>query len=137
MRSVKTKSNLGLAGILLIAGLHEWLKPRYTIDTLVPSFGASAVLIFGVPDSKLAQPRNLIGRTLKNTLCLRYIPCGHWQLFDHISLPLFHHLHRTELNTSSQFQQTRKPAVKGCLEIASEIQLPTNSSLQSNLVFHV
>eukprot|EP00884_Botryococcus_braunii_P020926 jgi/Botrbrau1/7517/Bobra.0019s0008.1 len=48
-------------GILLIAGLHEWLRPRYAIDTLVPSFGASAVLIFGVPDSKLAQPRNLIG----------------------------------------------------------------------------
>jgi CBS-domain-containing membrane protein len=28
---------------------------------LVASFGASAVLVYGVPESKLAQPRNLIG----------------------------------------------------------------------------
>jgi CBS-domain-containing membrane protein len=30
---------------------------------LVASFGASAVLLYGVPESKLSQPRNLIGES--------------------------------------------------------------------------
>lgn len=33
---------------------------------LVASFGASAVLIYGAPESRLAQPRNLIGKHLAN-----------------------------------------------------------------------
>jgi CBS-domain-containing membrane protein len=32
---------------------------------LVASFGASAVLLYGVPESKLSQPRNLIGESTK------------------------------------------------------------------------
>lgn len=33
----------------------------YNFTLLVASFGASAVLLYGVPESKLSQPRNLIG----------------------------------------------------------------------------
>jgi CBS-domain-containing membrane protein len=33
----------------------------YNFRLLVASFGASAVLLYGVPESKLSQPRNLIG----------------------------------------------------------------------------
>jgi len=33
----------------------------YKMPMIVPSFGASAVLIYGVPEVPLAQPRNVIG----------------------------------------------------------------------------
>ncbi|OSM00220.1 putative HPP family protein [Magnetofaba australis IT-1] len=32
-----------------------------TLSLLIGSFGASAVLLYGVPDSPLAQPRNVLG----------------------------------------------------------------------------
>lgn len=48
-------------GILAVSGLNELLFPHVKTTLLVPSFGASAVLLFGVMESKLAQPRNFIG----------------------------------------------------------------------------
>ncbi len=43
---------LGIAAITLFA--HQYILP------VVASFGASAVLIYGVPDAPLSQPRNVI-----------------------------------------------------------------------------
>lgn len=49
--------------ILLLAGLNSVLEQsELHFQLLVASFGASAVLVFGVPDSKLAQPCNLVGQ---------------------------------------------------------------------------
>jgi CBS-domain-containing membrane protein len=50
---------LGIAAIYYIGHLHE-LRIEDSLF-LVGSFGASAVLIYGVPNSPYAQPRNLIG----------------------------------------------------------------------------
>jgi CBS domain-containing membrane protein len=49
-------------GIYLISVLNQYMFVN-AVDTifLVGSFGASAVLIYGVPQSELSQPRNLIG----------------------------------------------------------------------------
>ena len=49
--------------ILLLAGLDSVLEhSELHFQLLVASFGASAVMVFGVPDSKLAQPCNLVGQ---------------------------------------------------------------------------
>jgi len=51
---------LGITAIALFA--HQYVLP------VVASFGASAVLIYGVPDAPLSQPRNVIlGHTLSAT----------------------------------------------------------------------
>ena len=47
-------SAAGIAAIYGVAGLADQ-------QLLIGSFGASAVLLFGAPDSPLAQPRNVIG----------------------------------------------------------------------------
>lgn len=47
----------GTLGILAIFGITDLVGH----PLLIGSFGASAVLLFGVTDSPLAQPRNLIG----------------------------------------------------------------------------
>ncbi len=44
-----------------IALLDHYFFEIYNIDLLMASFGASAVLVFGVPASPLAQPRNVMG----------------------------------------------------------------------------
>ncbi len=44
-----------------IALLDHYFFEIYNIDLLMASFGASAVLVFGVPASPLAQPRNVLG----------------------------------------------------------------------------
>lgn len=49
-----------LAGTLAI-GLLGWLGSASGLPLLIAPFGASCVLLFAVPDSPLAQPRNLIG----------------------------------------------------------------------------
>ena len=54
--------------ILAIAGLNQALVPSIGLSLLVASFGASAVLVFGVIESKLAQPRNFIGKCLQATV---------------------------------------------------------------------
>lgn len=48
-------------GILAVSYLDSVLYHEVRFPLLVASFGASAVLVYGVPESKLAQPRNLVG----------------------------------------------------------------------------
>jgi CBS domain-containing membrane protein len=48
-------------GILSLSVLNEWLGPIINLPLLVGSFGASAVLLCAVPESKLSQPRNFVG----------------------------------------------------------------------------
>jgi len=53
----------GFVGIALIGLIQTYLNDIPSSDNLflIGSFGASAVLIYGVTNSPLAQPRNLIG----------------------------------------------------------------------------
>jgi|APGre2960657444_1045066.scaffolds.fasta_scaffold00077_1 CBS-domain-containing membrane protein len=55
-------------GIAVLALLHT-LCVRHSLLQLVASFGASAVLVFGVPSSPLAQPRNLVFGNLVSAFC--------------------------------------------------------------------
>jgi CBS-domain-containing membrane protein len=48
-------------GILVISITDHFLWRDYGFRLLVGSFGASAVLVYGVPESKLSQPRSLVG----------------------------------------------------------------------------
>ena len=48
-------------GIAAIALLHYQILESVGLLMLIGSFGASAVLVFGAPQSPLAQPRNLLG----------------------------------------------------------------------------
>ncbi len=48
-------------GIGIIAYLQSQTLPKADVIYLIGSFGASSVLIYGVIQSPLAQPRNLIG----------------------------------------------------------------------------
>lgn len=56
-----------LSGTLAILALI-WVATRTGHPLLIGSFGASAVMLFGAPDSPLAQPRNLIGGHLVSAL---------------------------------------------------------------------
>ncbi len=47
--------------VLCIALLDRVFFSVQHVDFLMASFGASAVLVFGVPNSPLAQPRNVLG----------------------------------------------------------------------------
>src|SRR4051812_48279312 len=53
----------GFVGIALIGLIQIYFNDIPSTDNLflIGSFGASAVLIYGVTNSPLAQPRNLIG----------------------------------------------------------------------------
>lgn len=48
-------------GIAAVAYINYIILENADMVMLVGSFGASAVLIYGVPKSPLAQPRNLVG----------------------------------------------------------------------------
>lgn len=48
-----------LLGILAVSSLNQWVSPEIDLPFLVGSFGASAVLIFAVVESKLSQPRSV------------------------------------------------------------------------------
>lgn len=48
-------------GIAIIAYLQSRTLPQSDVVYLIGSFGASSVLIYGVIQSPLAQPRNLVG----------------------------------------------------------------------------
>lgn len=48
-------------GIAAVALPHEHILAPRDLSLLVGSFGASAVLLYGAPQSPLAQPRNLVG----------------------------------------------------------------------------
>jgi CBS-domain-containing membrane protein len=49
------------AGIGIIAYMQSKTLPHSDVVYLIGSFGASCVLIYGVIQSPLAQPRNLVG----------------------------------------------------------------------------
>jgi len=50
----------GVLGIGLVALFSQWWAEPAAL-MLIGSYGASAVLLYGAPQSPLAQPRNLIG----------------------------------------------------------------------------
>lgn len=50
----------GLGGLLGI-GFIGWLGHASGLELLIAPFGATAVLLFGVPSSPLSQPANVIG----------------------------------------------------------------------------
>jgi len=65
----------GLGGVILIlvlAGLESLIKgtdvAAVDIALLAASFGASCVLVFAIPQSPLARPKNVIGGHLISTL---------------------------------------------------------------------
>lgn len=64
-------------GILLTGWLSQWLAPATTAWLIAP-VGASAVLVFGVPSSPLAQPWSVVGgntlSALVGTACALLIP---------------------------------------------------------------
>ena len=62
-------------GILLLSGLSQWLEPAYNLPLLYASFGASAVLVFGVISSPLAQPRNFVGKVHLKLDLDNKLPC--------------------------------------------------------------
>ncbi|MBF0462707.1 MAG: HPP family protein [Magnetococcales bacterium] len=59
-------------GAFVGIGLVGWLDARFfapeDLALLIGSFGASAVLIYGTPNSPLAQPRNLVGGHLVSAI---------------------------------------------------------------------
>ncbi|KAI8467552.1 MAG: HPP family-domain-containing protein [Monoraphidium minutum] len=55
-------------GIAVVSLLDQALWRAVHFPLLVASFGASAVLLYGVPESKLAQPWNVIGGQLLSSL---------------------------------------------------------------------
>ena len=66
----------GIAGIYMVGHSHE-LRAEDSLF-LVGSFGASAVLIYGIPNSPFSQPRNLVGGHIFSALtgvsCALFIP---------------------------------------------------------------
>lgn len=55
-------------GAFLAIGLTGCLSHLSGVPWLMAAFGASCVLVFGVPDSPLAQPRSVIGGHILSTL---------------------------------------------------------------------
>ena len=56
------------AGAAVAIGLIGALSASTATPWLMAPFGATAVLVFGLPDSPLAQPRNVIGGHVLTTL---------------------------------------------------------------------
>lgn len=50
---------ISFGGVMIGVTLIVWLSGKYDL-LVVASFGASAVLVFGIPDAPMAQPRNVI-----------------------------------------------------------------------------
>ena len=62
--------------ILLLAGLNSVLEQsELHFQLLVVSFGASAVLVFGNPENKSAQPCNLVGQQVYFLLQIDVVSC--------------------------------------------------------------
>ncbi|QBF28947.1 HPP family protein [Pseudomonas tructae] len=61
-------SLLSLIGAAVAIGATGWLSQVSGALWLMAPFGASCVLAFGMPDSPLAQPRNIIGGHVIATL---------------------------------------------------------------------
>lgn len=67
------------AGIVILGALQynysEVSKESYSM--LIGSFGASAVLLYGVPNAPLAQPRNLVGGHILSAVVGEYCTGGY------------------------------------------------------------
>jgi CBS domain-containing membrane protein len=55
-------------GLLAVSSMNRWLTPEINLPLMVASFGASAVLLFATPESKLSQPRSFLGGHLVSAL---------------------------------------------------------------------
>jgi CBS-domain-containing membrane protein len=55
-------------GTLIAIGITGWLSIASGYLWIIPPFGSSCILLFGVSDSPFAQPRNLIGGHLVSAL---------------------------------------------------------------------
>lgn len=51
----------GFVGLAAVGLLHARLLDQTGLPLLIGSFGATAVLVYGVPHSPFAQPRNVLG----------------------------------------------------------------------------
>ena len=52
----------GYLGMLALTGFHQFFFHFAHIDLLIASFGASAVILYAVPDSPLGTPRAFVGK---------------------------------------------------------------------------
>ena len=68
----------GCIGIFLVFTVSNWFVGVEAAIYIIPSMGASAVLLFAVPHSPLAQPWNLFGGHLISAavgvICAQFIP---------------------------------------------------------------
>lgn len=53
--------SLTAIGTMLGIGTVTYLSVQQDMPLLIASFGASAVLLYGVPDAAMARPRNVLG----------------------------------------------------------------------------
>lgn len=123
-------------GILVVSVTDHFLWRDHGFRLLVASFGASAVLLYGVPESKLSQPRNLIGERQQQPM-LAASACSGGRphlLADAMLFPVFLH-HRTTMTVQCQckgkwpsqhslqhvtVQQGWSRGVRACPDIARE-----------------
>lgn len=89
-------------GSLLGIGLIAWLGSFYKLPLLIPSFGASAVLLYAACHVPMAQPRNVLGGHLISAaigvLTYYYLGNTWWSIaigvtIAIISMSLTHTLH--------------------------------------------
>ncbi|MCL6449653.1 MAG: HPP family protein [Armatimonadetes bacterium] len=52
---------LSASGCISGIGIISYLAFHYSLPLLLASFGATAALVYGVPDNPFSQPRNVIG----------------------------------------------------------------------------
>lgn len=71
-------------GSFIAIAATSYLSVKTNSPLLMAPFGATSVLIFGVPDSPLAQPRNLIGGNLLSAVVsltiLHYLGASPWAM---------------------------------------------------------
>ncbi|MDA8230014.1 MAG: HPP family protein [Magnetospirillum sp.] len=84
------KAGLGSTAAFVVAAL---LGDLAGASTIVAPMGASAVLIYGVPESPLSQPAHVIGghviAAIVAILSDRYLPHGPWTLAATVSFVIF------------------------------------------------
>lgn len=51
----------GTGAMFFLTALEDLVRQGWNLPLLIGSFGATAVLLYGAPQSPLAQPRNVIG----------------------------------------------------------------------------
>lgn len=61
-------SLMSFIGAVIAIGATGWLSLMSGAPWIMASFGASCVLAFGLPESPLAQPRNIIGGHIVSTI---------------------------------------------------------------------